>query len=262
MYTLPNKIHIPKIGFGTWQIPPGEIAYKSVLDAIKVGYKHIDTAYSYGNEKSVGKAIKDSGVNREELFVTSKLPSHIKDYEETINYFNLTMKNLDLEYLDLYLIHAPWPWDEIGKDCSEGNVQAWKAMVELYEAGKIRSIGVSNFNKDEIENVVKHTNFVPHVNQIQFHIGHTQDETVKYCQDNNIFIEAYSPLGTGRVLKNKVVIELAEKYNVSPAQLSIKYCLEKGTLPLPKTTNESRMIENMKVDFKIKKEDLEILDKL
>src|SRR5690554_233996 len=262
MYILPNGIKIPKIGFGTWQIPPGEIAYKSVLDAIKVGYKHIDTAYTYENEQSVGKAIKDSRINREELFVTSKLPSHIKDYEGTIKHFNLTMENLGLEYLDLYLIHAPWPWDEIGKDCSEGNVLAWKAMIELFKNGKIRAIGVSNFNKDEIENIVKHTNFVPHVNQIQFHIGNTQNETVKYCNEHNIFIEAYSPLGTGRVLKNETVIQMAKKYNVSPAQLSIRYCLEKNTAPLPKTTNANRMKENLNVDFKIFDEDIKILDEL
>lgn len=262
MYILPNKIKIPKIGFGTWQIPPGEIAYNSVLKAIKVGYRHIDTAHSYGNEKSVGQAIKDSGIKREELFITSKLPSHIKDYEATIKYFDLTMKNLDLEYLDLYLIHAPWPWDEIGKDCKEGNILAWEAMIEFYQSGKVRAIGVSNFNKDDIENIVKHTGFLPHVNQIQHHIGYNQREIVEYCEEQNIFVEAYSPLGTGRVLKNNVVIEMANKYNVTPAQICIKYCLEKNTAPLPKSTNESRMIENLNINFNISKADLEILDKL
>lgn len=257
---LANGVKMPKIGFGTWQIPNGEVAYNATLSAIKAGYIHIDTAHAYGNEESVGKAIKDSGIERDELFITTKLPSHIKDYEGTLKHFDESITSLGLEYIDLYLIHAPWPWSEIGKDCREGNVLAFKAMIELYNSGKVRAIGVSNFNKYDIENVITHTNFVPHVNQIEFHIGIDQSETLEYCASKNILVQAYSPLGTGKILNTPTIIEMAKKYDVTPAQLSIRYCLEKNTVPLPKTITPSRMVENSLVDFKIEDKDVKILD--
>lgn len=261
-YVLSNGVKIPKIGFGTWQIPNGNDAYNAVRSALKVGYNHIDTAYVYGNEESVGKAIKDSGVKRESLFVTSKLPAYVKEYEKVDQFFSETMKNLGLEYLDLYLIHAPWPWEEIGKDCKEGNAAVWKAIVELYEAGKIKSIGVSNFSPADIKYIVDQTGFVPHVNQIAYFIGKNQKETYDYCEKENIFIEAYSPLGIGFALKNPIVIEMAQKYNVTPAQLCIRYCLDMNTAPLPKSVHENRMVENVQLDFKISKEDLKILNSI
>ncbi|HOJ45625.1 MAG TPA: aldo/keto reductase [Bacilli bacterium] len=261
-FTLSNGVKIPKIGFGTWQIKEGEDAYRSVRYALEVGYRHIDTAAAYGNEGSVGRAIKDSGIPREEIFVTTKLHSHIKGYESTFKEFDKSLKKLGLDYLDLYLIHAPWPWSDIGSIHTEGNIQAWKAMVEIYQSGKVRSIGVSNFEPFHIEPIVKATNFIPHVNQIPFFVGRPQHEVRAYCEKHNILVEAYSPLITGRIFKMDVVNEMAKKYGVTTAQLAIRYTLEQNTLPLPKSTHEQWILENTKVDFSISKEDIAILEKI
>ena len=261
-YTLSNGVKLPKIGLGTWQVKDGDEAYQTVLTALKHGYRHIDTAEGYRNESSVGRAIKDSKIPREEIFVTSKLESHIKTYDGALEAFEKTMQALDLEYLDLFLIHAPWPWDEVGKECHEGNVAAYKAMEELYKAGRIRAIGVSNFSLVDIDNIINHCEVIPHVNQISYFIGQDQKETMTHCNKHNIFIEAYSPLGTGRLLKNEAIIKMANKYNVSPAQICIRYCLEKGTAPLPKSTHEDRIIMNKTVDFKIMPEDMDMLDQI
>ncbi len=259
-YTLSNGIKLPKIGFGTWQVANGQEAYQSVLLALKNGYRHIDTAEGYGNEESVAKAILDSKIPRSEIFVTSKLESHIKTYEGALAAFEKTMSLLKFDYLDLFLIHAPWPWSEMGKDCKEGNIQAWKAMEKLYKDGRIRAIGVSNFSPDDIENLLNHCEITPHVNQIGYFIGIDQKATIDYCEKKNIFIEAYSPLGIGYLLSNPDIIKVAEKYHVSPAQICIRYCLQKGTAPLPKSTHEKRIIENTQVDFEIKKVDMDFLD--
>lgn len=260
VYVLKNGVKMPKVGFGTWQIPNGEICYNAVSMALKHGYRHIDTAAAYGNEASVGKAIKDSGLAREEVFVTSKLQSHIKTYQGALDAFDKTMKELDMEYLDLYLIHAPWPWNEIGKDCSSGNVEAFKAMEKLYREGKIRAIGVSNFSPSDLDNILKHCEIIPHVNQIAFFIGNNQEETHRYCNDKGILVEAYSPLAIGYALTNETIQNMAKTYGVTPAQLCIRYCIEKGTAPLPKSTHESRIIENTGLDFKMKEEDVAFLD--
>jgi diketogulonate reductase-like aldo/keto reductase len=260
VYVLKNGVKMPKVGFGTWQIPDGEICYNAVSMALKHGYRHIDTAAAYGNEASVGKAIKDSGLAREEVFVTSKLQSHIKTYQGALDAFDKTMKELDMDYLDLYLIHAPWPWNEIGKDCSSGNVEAFKAMEKLYREGKIRAIGVSNFSPSDLDNILKHCEIIPHVNQIAFFIGNNQEETHRYCNDKGILIEAYSPLAIGYALTNETIQNMAKTYGVTPAQLCIRYCIEKGTAPLPKSTHESRIIENTGLDFKMKEEDVAFLD--
>ncbi|MBE0700471.1 MAG: aldo/keto reductase [Acholeplasmataceae bacterium] len=261
-YELSNGVKNPKIGFGTWQVPDGDVAHMSVTLALKNGYRHIDTAYVYENEKSVGEAILHSGIPREEIFVTSKLPSHIKTYDGAIDYFQRTLDNLGFNYLDLFLIHAPWPWSEIGKDCREGNVEAFKAMIKLYKEKKIRSIGVSNFSPADIDNIIEHTGFVPHVNQIAFFIGHKQAETHAYCTAKKILVEAYSPLALGKALMNNEIKKMAEKYNVSAAQICVRYCVQKGTVPLPKSTHETRMIENSSVDFEISNEDMTFLDQI
>ena len=261
VYILSNGVKIPKLGFGTWQIS-NEDAYQATLDAIKAGYKHIDTAQGYRNEEAIGRALKDAKIERNEIFVTSKLPSHIKGYKETVASFNETMKDLQLEVLDLYLIHAPWPWDEIGKDCTEGNIESWKAMIDLYKEGKIRSIGVSNFSIKDIQALIEATGFVPHANQIKFYIGDTQEELVKFCKQNNILVEAYSPLATGRILENEVLKNIALDKKVSVAQLCIRYCLDKGTLALPKTTKYERMVENADLNFSLSPTELKKLDEL
>lgn len=263
-FELYNGVTIPKVGFGTWQVPNGDIAYQAVRDALEVGYIHIDTAYVYENEISVGQAIQDAHIKRSELFVTSKLPSHIKTYDETELYFYETLKRLQLDYLDLYLIHAPWPWSNIGQDCKEGNAEAWKKMIELYETKKIRAIGVSNFNVDDLKDLIARTGVIPHVNQIAFFAGHfqKQKETIAFCQDNHILVEAYSPLAIGHALNTPLVVSLAEKYQKTPAQILIRYTLEHNTLPLPKSTKKARMEENADLDFSISKEDVVLLDQL
>lgn len=259
-YVLSNGVKLPKIGFGTWQIKPGEDAYQSVLLALKHGYKHIDTAAAYQNEKSVGEAIKDSGIPREELFVTTKLPAEIKDYETAKQTFRKSLENLGLDYIDLYLIHAPWPWSEMGKDCREGNVAVYKAMEEFYREGKTRAIGVSNFSPEDIDNILAHCEITPHANQIGYFIGLDQSKTIDYCQEKEIFIIAYSPLGIGYLLSNKDIISMAKKYAVSPAQICLKYLLQKGVAALPKSVHEDRIIQNTQLDFVISQEDMAFLD--
>lgn len=259
-YTLSNGVKIPKIGLGTWQVKEGDEAYNSVLLALKNGYRHIDTAEGYQNEESVGRAVRDSGIAREEIFVTSKLESHIKDYEGAKKAFAETLEKLGFDYIDLFIIHAPWPWSEMGKDCREGNVLAYKAMEEVYKEGKARAIGVSNFSPSDIENIIEHCEIVPHVNQIGYFIGLDQSETIEYCNQHNIFIEAYSPLGIGYLLQNEDIQKVAKKYNKSTAQICIRYLLQKGTSPLPKSTHEQRIIQNSEVDFEISEEDMAFLD--
>ena len=260
-YVLSNGVKIPKIGLGTWQSSK-EDTYNACMAAIKAGYKHIDTAYVYENEDSVGRALKDSKVKREDIFITTKLPANIKTYDGAIESFNESLKNLGLDYIDLYLIHAPWPWDNQGADYTNENIEVWKAMIKLYNQGLIKAIGVSNFHEDEIESLIKATNFVPMVNQIRFFIGNTQAPLTRYCQNNKILVEAYSPLATGELTDMDILDNLAKKYNTSRAKLCIRYCIEKNTLPLPKSVHEERIIDNLDVDFKIDAEDMDYLDSL
>ncbi len=261
-FSLYNGVRIPAIGFGTWQVKDGEEAFQSCLWAIQAGYQHIDTAYAYGNEKSVARAIQASGVVREEIFITTKLPSDIKTYDGTIEHFNASLKSLDTDYLDLYLIHAPWPWSNIGQDCTEGNIAAWDAMVDLYQAGKVRAIGVSNFHVKDIVAITEATGVKPMVNQIRYFIGNTQDEITTYCQEHDILIEAYSPLATGEIINNAQLSAIADKYNTTVAQICIRYCIQKNTLPLPKSVNKERIHANLDVDFQIDAKDMEYLDTL
>lgn len=261
-FILYHGINIPKVGFGTWQIEEGEEAYQSTLFALKAGYRHIDTAAAYGNEKSVGQAIKDSGIPREEIFVTTKLQSHIKGYYSTLVEFERSLDKLGLKYIDLYLIHAPWPWAFIGVDNTQGNIDSWKAMIELHQQGKIKSIGVSNFEIKDLQAIIDATSFIPHVNQIPFWIGRPQTELRAFCATQHILVEAYSPLATGRIFKLDVLHTLAEKYKVTPAQIAIRYTLDMGTLPLPKSTNQNRIIENVQLDFTLTKDDLSLLSSI
>ena len=260
-YELFGGVKIPCVGFGTWQTPDGEVAVASVKEALAAGYRHVDTAAVYKNEGSVGRAIAESGIDRSEIFVTSKVWNSCRGYESTLSAFDETLNRLSLDYLDLYLIH--WPanahqfvnWDEI-------NLETWRAMTKLYKEGKIRAIGVSNFKPHHLASLMK-TEVKPMVNQIEFHPGFMQNETVSYCKKNGILVEAWSPLGTGKVLSNELLISLAQKYGASPAQLCIRWCLQKGTLPLPKSVTPSRIVENTHVfDFEISAEDVEKIDAL
>ncbi len=258
-FTLNNGYKIPCIGFGTWQTPYGETAVNSVIEAIKSGYKHIDTAAIYGNEKSIGKAIKESGINRNEIFITSKVWNKDRGYKTTLAAFEKTINDLQIDYLDLYLIH--WPasvnkfndWDNI-------NLETWRAMTELYKAGKIKSIGVSNFMPHHLKSLME-TEVKPMIDQIEFHPGFMQEETFKYCNDNNILVEAWSPLGTGKMLDNETLKIVASKYNKSVAQLCIRWCLQNNTLPLPKSVTASRIKENTEIfDFVISNEDMKTIN--
>ncbi|MDO6993601.1 aldo/keto reductase [Brachyspira innocens] len=260
-FTLSNGYKIPCIGFGTWQTPDGETAVNAVKEAIKLGYKHIDTAAIYGNEKSIGKAIKESGINRDELFITSKVWNKERGYKTTLKAFEKTLNDLSLDYLDLYLIHWPASVNQF-KDWDNINLETWRAMTELYKAGKIKSIGVSNFMPHHLKSLME-TEIKPMVNQIEFHVGFMQEETFKYCNDNNILIEAWSPLGTGKMLDNNTLKEIANKYNKSIAQLCIRWCLQNNTLPLPKSVTPSRIKENTEIfDFVISDEDMKKINNM
>lgn len=261
-FTLNNGVKIPSIGFGTWQVAEGEEGYNSCLWALKSGYRHIDTAFAYGNEPSVARAIADSGISRKDIFITTKLPADIKTYDGAKEYFEKSLKNLDTDYIDLYLIHAPWPWSDVGSDHTEGNIAVWRAMIDLYNEGRVRAIGVSNFHVKDIKAIVDATGFVPAVNQIRYFIGNTQNEITEYCQANNILVEAYSPLATGALVEHGDLTKLAEKYGVTIPQLCIRFCIENSTLPLPKSVNEARIKANLDVDFEISKEDMAYLNSL
>ena len=260
--TLANGDHIPAIGFGTWQIPDGAPAYDATAAALRAGYRHVDSARAYGNEASVGRAVRDSGLSRGEVFVASKLPAEIKDHRQVQASFEETMRQLALDYVDLYLIHAPWPWSEIGKDCTAQNKQVWAQMEAIHATGRARAIGVSNFNVADLTALLSSARLSPQVNQIRFFIGHTKPEVTTYCQANGILVEGYSPLATGAILGNVEVLAVAHKYGKSVAQLCIRYVLQNGILPLPKTTTPSRMRENLDLDFEISAGDLAHLDGL
>ena len=261
-FELEGGVKIPAIGFGTWQVKDGSEAYESTLWALEAGYRHIDTAHAYGNEESVGRAIRDSEIPREDIFVTTKLPSHIKTYDGAKTYFAESLASLRLDYIDLYLIHAPWPWSNIGEDCTEGNIEAWRAMIDIQKSGKVRAIGVSNFAVKDIKAIVDATGVKPAANQIRYFIGNRQDEITDYCQANGILIEAYSPLATGEIANHERLRSTAEKYGVTIPQLCIRYCIEKNTLPLPKSVHKDRIAANIDLDFHIEKEDMEYLDSI
>lgn len=261
-FTLNNGVRIPAIGFGTWQISDGEEGYRACLSALKAGYRHIDTAYAYGNEQSVARALRDSGLSRSEVFITTKLPADVKTYEGAREHFEESLKNLESDYIDLYLIHAPWPWNDVGGDYTEGNITVWRALIDFYNEGRVRAIGVSNFHANDVKALIDATGVVPAVNQIRYFIGNTQNEITDYCQSLGIIVEAYSPLATGALVENSELASLAEKYRVSIPKLCIRFCIENGTLPLPKTVNEERIKANLDVDFSISKEDMEYLNGL
>ena len=262
-YVLSNGLQIPKLGLGTWMIE-GEKATQAVVDAVKSGYRHIDTAQAYGNEKEIGEGIRKSGVNREELFITTKLAAEIKDYTAAVSAINGSLEALGLDYIDMMLIHSPQPWMEFGEADRffEGNKQAWRALEEAYETGKLRAIGVSNFQEADLESLISGAKIVPMVNQLLVHASNTPFELIAYCEEKGILVEAYSPIAHGEVLKNQTVAAIAEKYEVSIPQLCIRYDLQLGTLPLPKTANAEHMKNNADVDFVISDEDMDQLKNL
>ncbi|BDR56128.1 aldo/keto reductase [Xylocopilactobacillus apis] len=261
-FTLNNGIKIPQVGFGTWEIPDGEEAYNSTKWALEAGYRHIDTALVYENEKSVGKAIKDSGIPRSEVFITTKQPAENKSYDQALKDFDQSLKNLGIDYVDLYLIHAPWPWDLAGKRYNQENLDVWKAFTEIYQSGRAKAVGVSNFDVIDLQNILDNSKLKPAVNQIQYYIGFTEPKISKFCKDNDILVEAYSPLATGKMLNNPQVKEIAAKYGVTTAQLALRFVLENGVLPLPRSTKKDHIVDNTNLNFQIDAEDLSTLNSL
>lgn len=248
---LNNGVLIPILGFGTWR-NKGEECFNSVLEALKFGYRHIDTAWVYGNEKEVGKALKASGIDRSELFITTKRWNEFRGYEETKKAFNESLKNLQLDYIDLYLLH--WP--------KELDVESYKAMEELYLEGKIKAIGVSNYQLHHLEALMKETTIVPMVNQIEFSPRLTQVKLREYCSKHNIAVEAWSPLMQGHVFEIETLKELSQKYNKTVAQIVLRFNIDLGIIVIPKSKTPSRILENFEVfNFKLESEDInKILD--
>ena len=258
-YTLSNGVEIPKLGLGTWFIAD-DVAAQAVRDAISIGYRNIDTAQAYGNERGVGEGIRTAGVPREDFFVSTKLAAEIKDYEGAVAAIDGSLATMGLDYVDLMLIHSPQPWSDFrGGDYSEGNREAWRALEEAYEAGKIRSIGVSNFLEKDVESLLETAKVVPHVNQLLVHVGNTPSDLLEYCALKRVLVQAYSPIAHGAILGNPTVAEVAERYGVSIPQLCIRYTLQLGTQSLPKTGNPEHMRDNAQVDFVISNEDMAAL---
>ena len=258
-YTLSNGVQIPNLGLGTWFIDDDK-AGQAVRDAVDIGYRYIDTAQAYGNERGVGEGVRSSGVARDEIFVSTKLAAELKDYDAAVAAIDGSLATMGLDYIDLMLIHSPQPWDDFrGGDYAEGNRQAWRALEEAYTAGKLRSIGVSNFEQADIENILTAASIAPQVNQLLVHVGNTPVELLAYCQSQDVLVEAYSPIGHGAILKNHDLEEMAQRYEVSVPQLSLRYTIQLGTVPLPKTSNPEHMRSNADLDFTISDDDMDAL---
>jgi diketogulonate reductase-like aldo/keto reductase len=259
-YTLTNGVEIPKLGLGTWMINDNNVV-QTVKDAVKIGYRHIDTAQAYQNEHGVGEGIQACGVKRQEMFITTKLAAEVKSYKKAVSSIDNSLKTLQLDYIDMMIIHSPKPWTEFHKKepFFEGNREAWRALEEAYKAGKLRAIGLSNFKKADIDNILASCSVKPMVNQILAHISNTPMELIRYTQSQGILVEAYSPVAHGELLKNTQVSKIAEKYGVSVPQLSIRYTLQLGLLPLPKTANPEHMKNDADVDFVISDADMDAL---
>ena len=257
-YTLSNGVQIPKLGLGTWFIEDANAA-QVVRD-----YRHIDTAQAYENEAGVGLGVRSCGLERHQLFVTTKLAAEIKSYDEAVKAIDGSLKAMQLDYIDLMLIHSPQPWADFrGEDpCFAGNREAWRALEDAYKAGKLRAIGVSNFLQADLENLLDGCRVTPMVNQVLAHIGNLPFELADYCREKGILVEAYSPVAHGQILNHPEVTAMAEKYSVTTAQLCIRYTLQLGMLPLPKTANKAHLEENAKVDFEIAPEDMQRLNQL
>ncbi|MFF2075456.1 aldo/keto reductase [Kitasatospora sp. NPDC058162] len=261
-YTLAGGVEIPKLGLGTWFIDDDKAA-DAVRAAVRTGYRNIDTAQAYGNERGVGEGVRTSGVPREELFVSTKLAAEIKDYDQALAAIDSSLEKLGLDRVDLMLIHSPQPWDDFrGGDYAQGNREAWRALEDAHRAGKIRSIGVSNFQQHDLENILEGASVVPHVNQLLVHAGNTPSDLLAYCKSKQILVEAYSPIAHGAILKNAEVQAMAQKYGVSVPQLCIRYTLQLGTVSLPKTVNPEHMRANAEVDFEISGDDMDVLREL
>lgn len=263
-YTLSNGVKIPKLALGTWLIDNSGTE-EAVKNAVTLGYRHIDTAQAYQNEQGVGAGIRNAEIDRSSIFVTSKVAAEHKSYQSTSESIDESLQAMGFAYIDLMLIHSPQPWAEVNQSDNrykEENKEVWRAMEDALKAGKLRAIGVSNFLKEDIENIIETCTVKPMVNQVLAHITNTPFEVIEYCEGQNILVEAYSPVAHGEALKNPKIAHMAEKYGVSVAQLCIRYDLQLGLVVLPKTATPSHMEENARMDFEISAEDMDILKNL
>jgi len=255
LYMTMNDGHkIPVVGLGTWKSEPGKATYNAVLDSINTGYRHIDTARAYGNEEDVGSAVKDSGIERKDLFITTKLRNPDQGFEEALQACEKSLERLDCDYIDLYLIH--WP-------LKDKRNESWKAFIELQKRGLCRSIGVSNFTIDNLKELEAKFGVVPAANQVEFHPYHYQKDLLEYCNSKNIIIEAYSPLVHAKRMDEERLVEISEEMGKTPAQILIRWAIQRGMVVLPKSVNENRIIENFAVfDFDISDSLMKRLDDL
>jgi diketogulonate reductase-like aldo/keto reductase len=261
---LNNGVQIPCVGYGTFRTP-ADVAEKAVSDAIANGYRHIDTAAVYGNEEAVGKGIKDSGIDRKDLFVTSKLWNTNRGYDATKKAFQETLDRLQMDYLDLYLIHWPANQKQFGEDAAKINAETWRAMEDLYHDGKIRAIGLSNFMPHHVVDLMQTAKVAPAVDQIEVHPGWPHTEEVKYLQAHNILVEAWAPLGGqgATVMENPTILQIADKYGKSAAQVCLRWVIQQGVVPLPKSVHEERMIQNKDFfDFELTDEEMKKISML
>ncbi len=260
-YKMNNSLEIPKVALGTWLIDDGKAA-QAVRDAVNIGYRHIDTAQAYLNERGVGEGIRTCGVPREEIFITSKVAAENKSYDSAALSIDETLKKTGLDYVDMMIIHCPQPWAEVGKTENryyKENQAVWKALEDAVNDGKIKTIGVSNFMEEDIENILDVCDIKPAVNQILAHISNTPFDMINYCKSKDILVEAYSPIAHGEILQNKNMVKIADKYGVSVPQICIKYDLQLGMVVLPKTDNPDHMRMNAELDFVISDDDMNFL---
>jgi diketogulonate reductase-like aldo/keto reductase len=261
IFKLHNGISMPAIGFGTYKLEEGTECFNAVKFALENNYRHIDTAAVYENEKSVGEAIRKSGINREEIFVTTKVWNTDRGYEATLKAFEDSLNRLKVDYVDLYLIHWPANTSQFS-NAKEVNAETWKALEQLYKDGKVKAIGVSNFLVHHLEDLLQTAEITPMVNQIEYHPGYLQQETVDFCKKHNIIVEAWSPLGRGRVLEEPLLQELAQKYNVSSGIICLQFALQQGICILPKSATPSRIIDNISFNLELSESDIEAIKKL
>jgi len=262
-FVLSNGVRIPKLGFGTWKIPD-EAAPQAVAEALAVGYRHIDTARVYRNERGVGKGLSASGLPREEVFVTTKVPSGLKDPALVGEFIDESLRRLGTDYVDLLLIHGPKPWppgpDDDSRTYFSENSAVWDEMAKALDRGLLKAIGVSNFEIPDLENLLATSPIAPMVNQIELRIGYPETELVAFCSGHGILVEAYSPLGTGLLLGHPEIVVVADRLGVTVPQLCIRYVLEKGAVPLPKAAHRDHMVANTLVDFAIPADEMAVLD--
>ncbi|MBN1074276.1 aldo/keto reductase [Clostridium botulinum] len=250
---LSNKVKMPLLGFGTYKVNDGKEVINSVKEALKLGYRHIDTAAFYKNEDGVGIAIKESGIKREDIFLVSKVWNTEQGYEKTLKSFENSIKNLQTDYLDLFLIHWPQPL----------NKKTWKALEELYKENKVRAIGVSNFTVNHLKDLISDSEITPMVNQVEFHPKLVQEDLIKFCNDNNIQLEAWSPLMRGKIFEIEILKDIAKKYKKTVSQIVLRWDVQMGVVTIPKSITPFRIKENTEIfDFELTEEDMRKITKL